>query len=155
MIVGFKECSFLVECELMPCSGVVKSGIAIDLKIHLATDAASSSHDLMSVFGCAVTVGNHEIDDFADPVRIHETRQKNAGLWKIHLLPNRRFHWSDSKKSSMVLVQKRREDTWGIELGKAAPVDGTVLSNQGYSVEIADDAVVFNGFVVLGFQTSP
>jgi hypothetical protein len=66
------------------------------------------------------------------------------------LLPHGCLHRSNPEKATLVPVEKSRENTWGVELGKAAPVNGTIPPNQSHGMEISNHSVILNWLIAIG-----
>jgi len=104
----------------------------------------------MDVLRLGMRVWDHKIDEFTHPARVHEARQEDTGFRKIHLLTRGCLHRANPEKATPVPVENSCENTGGVELRKAAPVNGTISANQSHGMEISNRSVILNWFVAVG-----
>ena len=76
-----------------------------------------------------------------DPLGAEEARHQHVAVRHVHLLVLGLVEAGDLEEASFVFVEKRREDAWGVELRKAAPVDRTVHAHQRDRVQVTNYAV--------------
>lgn len=60
----------------------------------------------------------------------------------------------DLEVAADAVVEQRAENAGRIEVGQTAPVDGAVDADQGDAVQIADDAIVRDGFESYDYDPS-
>jgi hypothetical protein len=63
------------------------------------------------------------------------------------LLPRALLRGRDAEIAALALIQERAENAGGIEMREAAPVDGPVVADERDGMQVADNAVIFDGLV--------
>src|SRR5262245_7654206 len=89
----------------------------------------------------------HEVDYFAHTVIAVEARYQDIGVGQVHLLDRALALRRKPVVAALLFVQDRSENAGGIETGKAAPVDRTILARQTNRMQITDHTVICNRLV--------
>jgi len=135
--------------DRMGIARVVKGGTARHLERQRASDDVDCSHDAMPIGGTGRLLNRHEIDDFSHPAFRQKAGHEDVGIGQIMLLVtlDRCLAWLDLEVPPFFAVQERAKDAGGIESGNAVSVNRAVFAHQRDGMQIADDAVVFDGQV--------
>ena len=147
-IVGLEHGSVVGELGSMSPAGIVEAGLDVDDEAHGAAHDTDESDDPMTV-GRRPVGDRHEVDDLADPALAHEPGDQDGGVREVqlpgHVVDAR---WSEPEVPTAVGVEERREHARRIESWAAEPVDRAVGVDERGRLEVADQSVVADVWVV-------
>jgi hypothetical protein len=150
-VVGHEDGPRLDQPRLVLLAAVVEPGRDVDLEGDPSPHASHHPQDPV-VRGGLLAGRRHEVDHLADSVLGHEPGDQDGGVRKVQLPAGDagagRPH---PEVAAAFLVEQRGEDTRRVEPWAAEPVDGTVDGHQRGGLQVADQSVVGNGWV-LGHQ---
>jgi hypothetical protein len=107
-----------IECVRRPA--VVEARAALQRESDGASHHAQTPNQRVPVGGRSGLIRRHAVDDLADAVRGHQSRDQNGGVGVVQLLVGDfRAVWPDPEKASAVVVEQRREDAGRVEPGAA------------------------------------
>ena len=145
--IGGKDCAATVAAQFhaVLAAGVIECGKALEPETNRAPNYLGVADQLaVGLLGLAARLApdRHEIGDLRHALVGKETRDQDVGIGQIHLLDLRLGGGREAEIAADVLVEQRREDARGIEVGQAEPVDRTVSADKSDAAQVADDAVV-------------
>ena len=136
-------------------SSVVEGRVALHPKLEAAPDRLDPPDQLVLPARQSGKAYRHEILNLPDAVWREKPRDQNVRVRPIELFGSAAFAYrSDLKAAAFPVIENGAEDTRGIEVGKAEPVDRAVHADQGRRSHIADDAVVLNRLIGHGLVVS-
>ena len=127
---------------------VVEPRPDVGLEVHLAPDAAHDASQAVVVGDHARLLERHEVHHLGDALRRQEPRHEDGGVREVHLLGHAVVDGVEGEVATLPLVEQRGEDARRIEAGAAEPVDGAVGGDERRCLQVADQAVIRDGWVV-------
>ncbi len=126
---------------------------------HFAAHGFDPAHQPRRRVGLGLIVSGHrhrhEIADFRHPLRGQETRQENVRIDDVKLLvPRIVEHRRDLEMTALFIVEQRGEYRRRIEVRETQVIDGAVHAHHRHRLEVADDAVVFDGLIITHIRVS-
>ena len=149
-VVAAEASATVDDLDLMRLPAIVEGAAADGREADGAANAADSAVELMIERGVGVggETDGHEIFQFDDAVFVRETCDENVCGGPVKLLAaNLVGDGGDLEVAAFGVVEDRAENAWGIEVGRAVPIDGTVHPDEGDGAHVADDSVVFDWLV--------
>src|SRR6516164_3581911 len=123
------------------------------MKGDAATDDPNPADQL--VRHRASSAEGHVVLHFADALVMEEPRDQDGGVRPIELLAAEVVTCrGDAEAPARLVVQQSGEDTGGVEVRQAQPVDGTVHPDQRGGAQVADNAVMLYGLVARPHRTA-
>lgn len=123
---------------------VVEAGSADEVIFYFAPDAGNAA-DQFFVF---VRADGHEVGDLPYSIGGKKAGEQDVGIGEVELfLLHLAKNGPDVEEAAIFFVQEFCEDGGGVEIGKTQKVDGTVEADESDSVEVADDAIIFDGLI--------
>ena len=124
---------------------VIETGLADHAKANFAAHGFDAPNDIM---GMAHFLDWHAIGNLGDAVIRQEARQQNIGVGQIKLamlrvVQNRR----DAEVAAFVVIEKPGKNSRRVEVRERHEIDGAIHADQSNGVEVADDAIVFDGLI--------
>jgi len=129
---------------------IVKPGAALEPVFYFA----SYGGDAADEFFAFVVIGDdgHEVGDLPYPFGGKETREQYVGIREIELFGLHLFeNGADGEAAAFPVIEEGGEDAGGVELREAHEIDGSVESDEGRCVEVAYNAIIFNGLITQFF----
>src|SRR5262245_4562669 len=106
-----------LEHDAMRATGEVERRPAIKAKANRPAHCPHDPNDLMDLFGLSHALDRHEIHDLAHALAAQETRHQDVAVRHVHLLVLSLIEARDAERSSLLIVEDRREDAWRVEVG--------------------------------------
>src|SRR5262249_35831358 len=125
------------EIDLWRCAGVVEGRITHKLERYFTADDSHPADEHIGR-GCHLA-HRHVVLDFADSIRMQESRYEDVRVRPIELLiakvaPDRR----DAEPPTLFCVKDRGKYTRRIKMRQTKPVDGAIHADQGRGPHVAD-----------------
>src|SRR5262249_13121175 len=128
---------------------IVKAGCTEHTKTDFAAHRLDAAYQGMGAFDL---LDRHEIRDLRDSLRGEKARQEDVRVRQIELfwasIPK---PWRNLKPPTLVVIEKDRKDSWGIEVWQGTEIDRTIHADQGYGIKISNYPVIFNGLIPSGW----
>ena len=126
---------------------VIESRIAAHGETHLAADGLRATDEIVRDAG---VLDRHEVRHLGHAAVGQEPRQQHVGVGQVQLLVHRIVELRrDLEPAAAIGVEERGKHGRRVERREAEEVDRAVLADQRDGVEVADDAVVFDGRVAV------
>ena len=129
-------------------AGVVEAGLELHLQFNVALLTGQLPQD-RTMRGIGVVFHRHEIRQ-GERTRLGlESRLKDIGVFNVGLRGMVLVTGPEMEMTPSVNVQQGRKDTGGFQMGEAAPIEGTVPSDEGTGLQVANQPVLLEPLVVL------
>ena len=128
-------------------SGIVERRLTLELEGQRSPDNADAANQAMDIVAFSSGADRHVIRHLADAVGIQKTRDQDIRRGPVELLLVGAVCSSNLEVAAFLVVQNACENTGGIEMRKAIPVDRTVHPDKRNRVHIADDAIVLDRLI--------
>ena len=131
-------------------AAIVEARIAPHPETDLAANRLRSAHEVVRDPG---VLDRHEVRHLGHAAVGEKARQQDVGVRKVELLVHRIVELRrDLKAAAAIGVEQRGKDGRRIERGEAEKVDRPALAHERDGMKVADDAVVFNRSVSVGWH---
>ena len=148
-ILAFEEHATANHLDRRVLAAVIEDRPHFCLEAHLASDDADQSHQAMLVRG-RLARDRHKVDDLADTLGTEEARYQDRRAGQVHLSRDGAIaRRTNAEEAAVLMVQQRAEDARRVEARQTQPVDGALRTDEGCGLEVADESVVFDGWVVV------
>jgi hypothetical protein len=133
--------------------GVIESWTPQDIDLHGTAVALDQPVNLRWRVGVVapvdVSLQGHEVGHRQDGALHCKAGLQDIASLDIFLVAAAPARGTDPEKTSAPGIKNGPENAGTVHPGQAAPVDGPVPGDQGDAIQIADDAVIGNGLVIL------
>src|SRR5215207_4873592 len=141
-MIGNEYRSVVVQLQFVRFTPVIEARLYLHPEAHRPAHHAHQPNQPVPV-GRTALDDRHEVDHLTSPVGGHEPRNQDRGVGEVQLpahvvVPIGR----NTEVPAAVVIEQGREDARRVETRTAEPIDGSVSTDQGCCLQLADQAVL-------------